>query len=176
MYSQAFLDALNTGEVLIRKTWMRKGKVSVQFMQQIDGPSSGGSNKFVAMNNGIENGGKQRVTTIMSVLPNVIANWGLNPEKDYFSENKAVFASTIYGDCDIEVTENTTPNSYMADHQPKINPVTGDILALDGQPIYRHTQLVEEANNQFLKHNGVIDAETGELIEAEAAADSPAIG
>lgn len=170
-YSKAFQNALNQGEVVVFKTWTgRTGKIAVQFMQQIDAPS-GGINKFVAIGLGIKNAGKQRVSAILNLIPEVAASFGLVTDTEYFNSDTVILAKDLFGDCEIQVTENTTPNEYLSNPRPKINPITGEILCVKGMPIYRHTELVEkgQAINTFLAHDSVIDEE-GEILESEGQA------
>lgn len=173
-YSQKFMEALGTGEVLVRSIWKNtnstKGQYSVQFMQQIKNPSDSNSNAAVALLQGYQAG--QRVTAISSVSAEVIKSKGidklLGEGTTYFCNSDRVFTDkAMFGseaNFDIQVVENTERNPFSSTQEPKINPTTGEILTKDGQPIYRHTSIVMkgQAVNQFLTHDieGVVDTST----------------
>jgi len=170
--------ALATGACVLRRTWpnlnAKSGsQISCQFQQLVKVPSEGTSSALIAFAQNITGMGENRPTTIFSVSEEVCKQLGLPVEEDFFDPgpdfegggddlSKAVLANKIFEsvrkgkDINIKVTENFTPNPFSKTHEPKMNPRTNEILMKDGQPIYRHTELVEgEADHTFVAHDRI---------------------
>lgn len=159
VYSPAIEEALLTGACLVRKAWVNenstKNQLSVQFMQRIETPSDGTSNKLIGIAQGgssIPDAGFTRATTILSFDIETAKGLGIEPG-DYSQGEKAMLANDVFGtEVNIQVVENFEANPNAAQQTPKINPSTGDVVLSGGQEVYRHTELVEgSANNCWLK-------------------------
>lgn len=160
-YSIQFTEALDAGHCLLRRIFPnRSGKeqVTFQFIQRIKVPSSGASNGLVAKAQGIENLGTNLVTAVMSFKPEVATELGL-PVGYYCNLDETVSAQDIFGeDVGIEITDSFSPNPYMADHQPVINPSTAKEMNIfnpeEGKisEYYRHTELrsADSVSHQFI--------------------------
>lgn len=147
-----FKEILEEGKVLVRKTWTNtnstKDQVTVQFIQK----------KFtkklvnlVALAQGYKSG--TIATTLMSFDRETLLKMGLETDKNYLEENKVVYADDLFGvEVNIQVTEN---HMKATDTQsPKCNPTTGEVLCLEGLPIFRHTELVPgEVEDVFIQHD-----------------------
>lgn len=193
-----FENALKTGKVLVRKTWENQnspGQISVQFMQRVKSPANVTASPLVLIAQGIdaENAGYNKVTTILSFAEDFFNSLGIDLGDVYldadYAEGSNLFADNIFGEeVTIHVVENTTIATWVDDdgvehernQDPKRNPRTMEILTFNGQPIYRHTELVpvsQEVENIFLRHNGTMeDAEALENAMANANNDANAVG
>jgi len=126
-----------------------KNQVTVQFAQQdvIDANAGGGGNRLVAIAQG-NPGGSGIVMALLSFNAEVAqrlfgttnADYSKMPFDQWPTPDKLV--AELGMDVNIEVIENTTKNPNAPNQQPKINPVTSEIQTYNGNPIYRHTQLV----------------------------------
>lgn len=154
-------DALSDGRVYVRKAWKNKnkpGQVGVQFIQEIDRELKGTPNNLISIAQGTEAYNRQRVTTILSFNEEIAVQLFGAAEFDLSVEGEAMVASEAMGtEVSIQVTENFTPNAFSENHEPKINPSSGEIVTgrdSEGElkPVYRHTKLVEGStcNHTFI--------------------------
>lgn len=147
MYSESFKKALATGKVLVRRIFSnensKKDQVTVQFMQEIDVPASENQSVLVAMAQGVERPGKNLITTLFSFSRAAINALGLK-EGNYFDGENVVHADKLFQgtEVNIQVTENNRKNPLAKEQEPKKNPTTGEPVLVNGEPVYRHTELV----------------------------------
>jgi hypothetical protein len=137
-----------------------KNQVNVQFVQFAQ---SEGSNVLVAAAQGSENFKPSMLTAIFSFNADKCEELFGTTDADYSElpinewPSAAPFEAAVGSPVAISVVENTTQDPMRPKQTPKINPQTGEELTFNGQPIYRHTSLVLEADvkTELLKHNGV---------------------
>lgn len=172
-------------EVRIRKIWVNekstKDQVTVQFAQELE--ARPGNNPLVAVAQGI-NFGPSLVTALMSFSKDVAMKFFGTVEVDYSKtefeawptpDNFVAALREQTGDPNFEiaisVVENVTQNPATPNQQPKINPQTGAVLTVNGQPIYRHTELTSatQVRRVFVQHDGAAGAANQQLLQATPA-------
>lgn len=145
-YSESFRNALSEGHTLIRRVWQSASnpkKLSVQLIQEIDVTVNSDLDPALIWANSGSSGriGKNLVTVIVPMLKERAAEAGLSIG-DYFDTEEVIFASDVFPmPVCIELVETNDPNPLLKDHQPVVNPSTGEIVTSNGKPIYRHTFL-----------------------------------
>jgi hypothetical protein len=180
-YSQEFSTKLSKGAVMLRKAWPNtnssKNQISVQVMQEIQSSlgNNGSEAAVVALTQGASP--TQKVTAILSFDKDVIEQ-NLSREIDavvtfHEEDDQVINSGVLFGglaEIDIQVTENTEPNPYAKQQNPKINPSTQEVLLFEGKEIYRHTTCVLKgtAKHTFLQPS-TIDPAKEMLSKATAA-------
>lgn len=138
-------------EVRVRKIWPNtrsaNNQVTVQFVQQGVTNTSNASNSLVALAQGVT-ASKGEVYALMSFNADEAVKYFGTTEIDYknlpFEEWGSVekLEEAAKGKLNISVVENTTKNPNSPNQQPKVNPGTAEVQTLNGEPIFRHTELV----------------------------------
>lgn len=154
--------------VKIRKIWVNEGsekdQVTVQFASQLENVNN---NKLIAAAQGGEGYGPSLVTALLSFKAEVAQEMFGTTSQDYSDDvfenwpEATAFEAKVGEPIAIQVVENTTKNPLSPNQTPKINPQTQEILCFDGQPIYRHTEVVlaTAVKTVLLKHNSVMQPE-----------------
>ena len=157
--NNSFNSALETGKVVVRRFWYNdnseKDQVTVQFFQQIKKPETDNSS-LLAIAQGISD--SQTVSALYSFKADIAKAIFGNTEGSFVESGTPVFANDIFQtDVNIEVTENFTANPFSSNHEPKINPSTGEVVVAfnpetnQDDAIYRHTELVTgKADHTFI--------------------------
>lgn len=167
---ERFSKALASGKPFVVQSFLRESKtapVAVQFAQLI---LREGSNPVLSLQLGGNTG--TIITTIKNFTIEQAKKLGLNngEEQKIFNDNNVIFVERISPMAlEIAVVENTTKNEKLRSQQPKVNPVTGEILTYNGQPIYVHTDLVvkEKVVRHFLQPDQQNNASTNVIVEAQ---------
>lgn len=167
---ERFPKALGTGKPFVVQSFMKDSKtapVAVQFAQQIIRDND---NPVLSLQLGGNMG--TIITTIKNFTLEQAKKLGLNngEERKIFSDDNVIFVETISPmSLEIAVVENTTKNEKLRSQQPKVNPVTGEILTYNKQPIYVHTDLVvkEKVVRHFLQPDQQNNASTNVIVEAQ---------
>lgn len=140
---------MSNQEVKIRKIWTNenssKDQVTVQFVQKARGPLAVGKLAVIAQD--LSSLGTGTVTALFSMKSDVCQRLFGTTDADYSNleydqmPSANPLAKELGEALTISVVENTTQNPANPNQQPKINPVTQEILMSGGKPIYRHTTL-----------------------------------
>jgi len=169
----AYEQALLTGKLLVRKWWKNtnsdKEQISVQFQQEVPRKNTSSAtdvSSLVADAQGISN--KARPTAIFSFKAEIAENILGSSEGDCIEEgNEIFFGKVLFPNAKmvgIQVIQTFSPNEFKSDHQPVINPLTGEIKAFFGRPVYQHEELI--AGEGSFTPMTAADAE--EINEAES--------
>ena len=145
--------------------------------QQVE---NSGSNVLIAAAQGSENFGPSFITTLVSFAKAKAMEYFGTVDADYSAGEHETwpeptkYVAAVGKPIAISVWESLEPNPKLKNPNPKVNPSTGEVLCLDGKPIYRHTELCLAGDEQtvLLKHNSVAaqDAFAEEKNESAAAA------
>ncbi len=183
MYKKNLSEALKSGKVLVRKVWKNEnspGQVSFQFIQRIEIPATGITNTLLGLAQGYEDAGYNRVTAIMSFSEKSAYDTGLFPEGsdviDFSETDEVHYAGELFGrDVAISVEENFTQNPKRPNQEPKMNPTTNEVVMLNGNPIYRHTEIVEanQVSRIFVSAKSVAVTATEAIENLETVSDNP---
>jgi hypothetical protein len=151
---QKFPVTLNTGKCFISSIFIndnaKTAPVTVQFAQKIVGENNNpiltktlGGNSF------------QVVTDLIPFTMERAIAYGLvnsSGTPRVLTDDNPFFAEDIFeAECNIAVIENTIKNENKPKQQPKVNPVTGEIITYQGQPVYRHTQFQVVPSTQVVR-------------------------
>jgi len=164
-----YLELLATGAVVARKIWVNetstKDQVTLQVAQKIKLPEEATvlSNKVAALSQGFDPSkvGFNTVTALISMKREIAQQMLGTVSEDFSQTDKGIDLSKVFGfKLEVNVVENTTKNPKSTKQTPKVNPSTNETLLYNGQPIYRHTSLVEAgtAKSTFLRHTSTLAA------------------
>ena len=180
--ANAYENTLATGQVVVRRFWYNtqssRDQVSVQFAQKVERPSTGVSanSSLIALEQGSEElDNTTTVTAIRSFSAEKAREIFGATEGSFVEGGTPVLGNDVYSklggaptEVAIQVTENFTKNRYAKNHDPKINPASGEVVmamnpATDTlMPVYRHTDitLAHLCENNFIAASPVEEKAT----------------
>ena len=151
-----YQEALESGVVIIGKTWDNKNKpeqMTVQFVQQQENELIVEPENFMGLlAQGVTNK-PSNVHALVSFKKEVATKLGIKIDYDYEANDEVVLASDLSGkEVNLQIVESTTP-TYPT-QSPKINPQTNEVLLLGDKEIYRNVLVVPGvANHVRIKHD-----------------------
>tara|TARA_R110002012_G_scaffold38211_2_gene106676 strand:+ start:257 stop:841 length:585 start_codon:yes stop_codon:yes gene_type:complete len=180
--ANAYENTLATGQVVVRRFWYNtqssRDQVSVQFAQKVERPSTGVSanSSLIALEQGSEElDNTTTVTAIRSFSAEKAREIFGATEGSFVEGGTPILGNDVYSklggaptEVAIQVTENFTKNRYAKNHDPKINPASGEVVmamnpATDTlMPVYRHTDiaLAHLCENNFIAASPVEEKAT----------------
>lgn len=137
--------------LLIRRIWKNtnstKDQYTVQFFQVMEG--SGNPLLSITQNVSFDSKLTALVSFSKEQCEKVFGTLSFDP-KDANDPKTFMAAPAILKGYSISVVENTTQNPNNPNQTAKINPKTAEVLTINGNPIYRHTDLVPTESVQTI--------------------------
>lgn len=170
--------------VKIRRIWentnSQKDQVTVMLAQEVENTAS---NVLIAAAQGSDSFGPSFITTLVSFAKAKAIEYFGTTDADYSAgkfedwPEPTKYVEAVGNPIAISVQETLVPNPNLKNPNPKVNPSTGEILCLDGKPIYRHTELVLAGDEQtiLLKHNTVTQTDAFAEEKGKTAAEAFAL-